>query len=106
MAEFSSHKSRIELADVLARPPADSEFALRCWTIRVHEEVAREVETLAASRRLSVNALVVSLLDEMLVKNGRPSVQELAPEFVEYLRRRGGQKRPAKKARADLDGGF
>ena len=81
------------LEEQISRPaPADA-LPLRVWTLRIHEEVAREIENLARLKRMSVNAYVVWLFDQALRQNGRPSVTELAPEFVEYLRRKGGKKK-------------
>lgn len=93
------------LADRLSRPAPSGDLPLRCWTIRIHEEVARELEALAVQKRVSINALVISLIDKLLVDSGRPSVEELAPDFVDYLGRRGGHKRPVKE-RQNGDGHF
>ena len=65
------------------------ELPLRVWALRVAEPVTREVESLARLKRLSVNSLVVSLFDQSLRQNGRPSVQELVPTFVGYLLQTG-----------------
>jgi hypothetical protein len=70
------------------------DLPLRVWTLRIHEDVAREIEALARGRRMSLNAYAVVLFDEALRQSGRPSVAEMAPEFVDYLRRKGGKKKP------------
>ena len=60
---------------------------LRHWTIRLPEEVAREVEDLARSKRISVNALMSFAVDKTLADSGRRSIAELAPWFESYLLR-------------------
>ena len=92
-----------DLEQLLARPMSFDELPLRVWTLRVAEPVACEIESLARLKRMSVNSFVVSLFDQSLRQNGRPSVQELAPTFVEYLRRRGGRKKPAPSKRSNFD---
>lgn len=97
--------SRKTLEEQISRPtPADA-LPLRVWTLRIHEEVAREIENLARLKRMSVNGYVVWLFDQALRQDGRPSVTELAPEFVEYLRRTGGKKKP-KAVRRSSEFGF
>jgi hypothetical protein len=71
---------------------------LRRWTIRVPEEVAREVEDLARSKRISVNALLSFALDKTLADSGRRSIADLAPWFEFYLLRGVGGGRDADPA--------
>jgi hypothetical protein len=62
---------------------------LRRWTIRLPECVASELEAIAKIKGLSLNALVMVALDEMLVRQGRQRIGELAPWFPAYLQRVG-----------------
>ena len=91
------------LEELLSRPIVAVDLPLRVWTLSVAETVACEIESLARLKRMSVNAYIVSLLDQSLRHHGRPSVQELAPAFVEYLCRKGGRKKPNQPGRSAFD---
>ena len=84
--------TRRSLSDAF-RPKPLPHPRLRCWTARVAEEVAVEIEAIARAQRLSINQILAVGLDRILSENGRSSVQELAPWYVEYLQRRGGTRR-------------
>lgn len=89
-----------ELEELLSRPMRANDLPLRVWTLRIDESVACEIEGLARLKRMSVNAFVVTLFDQSLRQNGCPSVQELAPDFLEYLRRKGRRSTPDKSRRS------
>jgi hypothetical protein len=82
--------SHREILDQVARtePPR----AVRATPLRLPHEVLEELSELARAEDVSRNVLICQLIDNGLKSFGRRGVSELAPWFVDHLRRsQGGQ---------------
>ncbi len=80
-------------AQLDAVAPAPDDRGLHRLTLRLPKAVVRELRDLAQSRGSSVNEFVATLIDEGLVREGRPSIAEVAPWFAGYLRRAADPRR-------------
>lgn len=94
--------SSASLASILAAADVVGKDAepLRRWTVRLPDNVASELAAIAEFKNISVNALVMVALDELLTKHGRQPIADSAPWFPAYLKRVGAGTR---KQRLPLD---
>ena len=77
--------SHREFLDQVVRTGAPR--AVRATPLRLPHEVLEELSELARAEYVSRNALICQLIDSGLKTFGRRSVSELAPWFVDHLRR-------------------
>jgi hypothetical protein len=77
--------SRRQLIDQVARNEAPP--AVRATPLRLPHEALEELSDLARAENISRNALICQLIDSGLRDFGRRTINELAPWFVDHLRR-------------------
>lgn len=65
--------------------------------IRLPRKIVHELKRVAEANGITMNGLVSSYINAGLKADGRPSIDDLAPWFDIYLRRKGGPAtRPAR----------
>lgn len=57
-------------------------------TIRLSSKYRQEVDAMAKAMGLSLNAFIAIALDEFMQRKGRRPLEEIDPEFVNYLSRK------------------
>ncbi|MHA6691240.1 hypothetical protein [Devosia sp. A449] len=68
--------------------------------IRLPGKVVHELKRIADATGITMNALIAAYIDAGLKAGGRPCIDDLAPWFTDYLRRKGGR-----GSRGDRPGG-
>lgn len=77
-----SHRGIIDSVSRTAPPSA-----VRSTPLRLPHETLEELSELARAHDISRNALLAQMIDTGLRAFGRRGISELAPWFIEYLRR-------------------
>lgn len=72
------------------RSPATSSWDVREVRIRLPRRIVQELKRVAEANGMTMNGLVASYIDAGLKAAGRPGIDDLAPWFDLYLRRKGG----------------
>ena len=69
---------------------ATSSWDVREVRIRLPRKVIQELKRVADANGMTMNGLVASYINAGLMAGGRPCINDLAPWFDLYLRRKGG----------------
>jgi len=78
-----------ELPDLITQlaAPTRGDKEVVDFTFRIPPELHEEVRTMAAEMGTSANAVFAGLVDIGLKARGRRSISQLAPGYLEYLKR-------------------
>lgn len=71
-------------------PLATSSWDVREVRIRLPRKIVHELKRVAEANGMTMNGLVASYINAGLKADGRPCLDDLAPWFDLYLRRKGG----------------
>jgi hypothetical protein len=72
------------------QPPEPSSWDVREVRIRLPRRIIHELKRVAEANGMTMNGLVSTYINVGLKAAGRPSIDDLAPWFDLYLRRKGG----------------